>query len=142
MVAQSKRNHNAQNTQLCDKLSGAVRATVEKELVRWTFRSKHGQLLLKPQLSICKDEPILRQALDAGAVYAVVWDADTSTLYRAKLEDFWTHGFAVRRGHGNQRALPLVYWSINGATPEADRTAAATNKARKGLQMGMFEGNN
>jgi hypothetical protein len=44
----------------------------------------------------------------------------------------------VLRGHGDQVAITLEHWSVNGATPAAVASVAQTNQERKELQLSLF----
>ena len=96
--------------------------------------SKH--LLQKPQ-GIAFDRSTLVDAERAGAVWVEVADSETRTVYRASICDVWAHGFAVRRGYGDQIALALTRWAVNGR-PVA--TVFENNQAVKAAQPSLFGG--
>lgn len=64
--------------------------------------------MLRTPRAIAFDESTLRDAERAGARYVEVTDAETRKCYRAPLSLIWAKGFAVNRGHGEQRALVLA----------------------------------
>lgn len=84
--------------------------------------SRHA--LRRPR-AIAFDASTLDDAERAGATIVEIYDTETGAVYRAAIATIRRAGFPVRRGHGNQWALGLEHWSRNGATPEAERQAAA-----------------
>lgn len=60
------------------------------------------------------DVDALDQAQAVGAAWVEVLDLDTGATYRAELADFYRRGISVRRGHGDQLALPLACWEVRG----------------------------
>lgn len=59
------------------------------------------------------DLDTLDQAREVGATRVVIRDLDTSTTYTAAVADILKYGVTVRRGHGDQVALPLTRWSVS-----------------------------
>ena len=76
--------------------------------------SKH--MLRRPPAWAC-DVASLDQAQAAGAVWVVIYDQDTGRTYRVALADFLSRGVRVKRGHGDQLALPLNLWDVTGGRP-------------------------
>ena len=96
--------------------------------------SKH---LLRSPRAIAFDRSTLTDAERAGAVWVEVADSETRTVYRASIGDVWAHGFAVHRGYGDQVALALTRWAVNGR-PVA--TVFENNQAVKAAQPSLFGG--
>ena len=96
--------------------------------------SKH---LLRSPRAIAFDRSTLVDAERAGAVTAHVTDDESRTVYRASIADIWAHGFAVHRGYGDQVALALTRWAVNGR-PVA--TVFENNQAVKAAQPSLFGG--
>lgn len=61
--------------------------------------------------AICFDVQSLKDAEQAGAVYAEVTDRETSKVYRSSIRFVWEQGFKVNRGFGEQWALALKEWN-------------------------------
>ncbi len=97
--------------------------------------SKH--LLRRPK-AIAFDVSTLRDATQAGATLARVYDRETGNAYTATLERIREKGAPLTRGYGQQWYLPLEYWSLNGARPAADMKAAESNKEIAELQLSLF----
>ena len=97
--------------------------------------SKH---ILKRPRAIAFDRCTLRDAAAAGATCAAILDRETGKTYTISFEAIHTHSFPVFRGHGDQVAVTLDRWAINGATPVAAQRAAATNQERNELQLTLF----
>ena len=96
-------------------------------------------MLRKPP-AIAFDLSTLDAAEAAGALHVAITDRETGKVYRASIADVRYYGRPVVRGHGRQIGLALDHYSIDGETPEAERRAAATNKERNELQLGLFGG--
>jgi hypothetical protein len=97
--------------------------------------SKH--ILRRPR-AIAFDRCTLRDAAAAGATCAAILDRETHATYTISFETIDRHSFPVLRGHGDQIAVTLEHWAINGATPAAVAKAAQTNLERKELQLSLF----
>jgi hypothetical protein len=95
-------------------------------------------MVLKPWRAWGFDRSVLQDAAKLGATLAQVYDRATGLTYRAAFETIYKHGFRVNRGHGDQIALALDHWSINGAVPQAEQRVAQTNQERKELQLSLF----
>ncbi|MCL4833499.1 MAG: hypothetical protein KJZ86_13735 [Caldilineaceae bacterium] len=101
---------------------------------KWIQGSKH---ILRTPRAIAFDRSTLADAERAGAVFAQVTDDETKTVYRARIDAIWTHGFSVNRGYGSQIGLTLNRFDVNG------KPAAATfesNKAIQAAQPSLFGG--
>jgi hypothetical protein len=97
--------------------------------------SKH--LLRRPR-AIAFERCTLRDAAASGATCAAILDRETGTTYTISFETIDRHSFPVLRGHGDQVAVTLEHWAINGATPVAVASVAQTNQQRKELQLSLF----
>lgn len=86
----------------------------------WLNSAKH---MLRAPLAWATCTEALRQARAHGATWCVWHDSATGLDYRAPVDYFDAHGLPVNRGFGDQRALPLRWWST------ADPTAAPTTGA-------------
>lgn len=87
--------------------------------------------------AIAFDRSTLVDAERAGATSIHITNSDTGATYAAGIDVVWRHGFPVKRGYGDQIALALTRWSVNGAP------AAATyesNQAVKQAQLSLFGG--
>ena len=109
---------------------------LRKVLEKSADSTKH--MVQKPWRAWGYNRSVLRDAAELGATWAQVYDRATGNTYRATFETIYEHGFSVRRGHGDQIALALDWWSINGAAPVAEQRAAQTNVERAELQMSLF----
>lgn len=117
-----------------------VAGSVDKlrNVLEKTTNSSKGHMVLKPWRAWAFDRSVLREAASLGATWAQVYDRATGLTYRATFETIYKHGFSVNRGYGDQLALALDHWSINGAAPLAEQRAAETNEERGKLQMSLF----
>lgn len=130
------RNRGAINTHTPIYLDQRVIGQVAGDTFRKSIvGSKH---LLRSPRAICFDRSTLRDAAAAGATRVEIVDRESRTVYRALLSTIDAYSFPVRRGHGDQVGLALDRWSINGATPVAERRAAQTNQEREDLQMSLL----
>lgn len=98
------------------------------------LRRKH---FLTTPPAIAFDRSTLRDAERAGASSIHITNSDTGASYTAAIDAVWRHGFDVRRGFGDQIALALAYWSINGAPVAATFNSNAEIQA---AQPSLFEG--
>lgn len=78
-----------------------------------TKRVSAAKHFLKCPPAICWDSAALREAEQAGASLAEVFDEDRKRTFSAPLSAFREHGFDLDRGHGLQRALALKHWHIS-----------------------------
>lgn len=99
--------------------------------------SKH---MLRSPKAIAFDRSTLDDAARAGATHVSVTDTETGKTYIAAIETIQRYGFTVTRGYGNQVALTLDRYSLDGQPAQAEQRAAATNQERKELQLGLFGG--
>jgi hypothetical protein len=84
----------------------------------------------------------LVDAEKAGAVTVRVFDDETRTVYMTRIDTIWQYGFTVQRGHGDQIALSLDRWSVNGQKTEPRRKAQTKQKTTDSfgvVQMALFE---
>jgi hypothetical protein len=95
------------------RVVGEVRGDV---FVKRVQGSKH--MLQKPR-AWAVDVAVLHEAEALGARAVEVVDTETNTTYRAPLERFWTRGIRVNRGYGEQVALLLTDWQVNGEPARA-----------------------
>ena len=120
-------------------LPGSNRAVgfVSGQFFRKTITgSKH---ILRTPRAIAFDRSTLDDAEKAGATCVSVTDSETGRTYIAAITTIREHGFTVTRGYGNQVALTLDRYAIDGEQPQAERRAAATNQECKELQLSLFE---
>jgi hypothetical protein len=104
--------------ELLRRADGRVVGEVQNgTLVKRVKGSVH--MLQKPRAWCC-DTEVLRVAERLGAQVVQVVDVETNDVYTAPLVRFWTRGFPVRRGHGEQRGLLLADFSKDGAPCRAD----------------------
>jgi hypothetical protein len=66
------------------------------------------------------DVAILDESQQLGATDICVTHRERGTVYTCTIETFRKRGFPVRRGHGEQWALPLDWFSIDGEPPRAE----------------------
>jgi hypothetical protein len=93
--------------------------------------SKH---FLRKPAAICYDVTVLRRAESLGAVIALVIDIDSGRQYTAQIATIWQHGFKFNRGFGEQIALPLERWAVDGQSPRVEGP-----KVKESAQMALFE---
>ena len=96
------------------------------------LRKKH--FLTRPP-GIAFDRSTLRDAERAGASSIYITNSDTGDTFTATIGDVWRWGYSVNRGYGDQIALALIRWSINGqpAVPVYE-----SNQTVKGMQLSFF----
>ncbi len=100
--------------------------------------SKH--FLIRPR-AIAFDLQSLAEAQDAGATLVQITDIETQNIYSAAVSLVYDCGFCFNRRFGNQIALDLVYWSINGQPPEHKRNEIIrTTKQQQAGQLALFGG--
>mgnify|MGYP000117904916 CR=1 FL=1 len=76
-------------------------------LVRKARGSVH---MLKKPLAWCFELSILETAHEHGASLVEVHDLESGIVYTTPLATLWRHGIRIRRGFGEQIALPLAHW--------------------------------
>ncbi|HOR00071.1 MAG TPA: hypothetical protein PLJ35_14750 [Anaerolineae bacterium] len=74
-------------------------------------RAAPGERLLKPE-GWSFHESVIAQLQRAGTRRLVVEDGATGTTYVADFSTFVAKSFALDRGAGPQRALPIGYWRV------------------------------
>lgn len=80
-------------------------------------RIKSTHILTRPP-ALANDLKVLAQLQAAKVERLAVTNAETGTTYVTNWETWQRHSFPVNRsGYGPQRALPLGWWSVNGAPP-------------------------
>lgn len=94
--------------------------------------------MLRTPRAIAFDRSTLDDAARAGATHVSVKDSETGKTYTAAIDTIQRYGFSVVRGFGNQVALTLDRYSIDGEQPQAEQQARATNQERKAMQPGLF----
>jgi hypothetical protein len=80
-------------------------------------QTRHIRHLLNKPPAIAFDRSALAAAEDAGAIYVRIRIAETRDEFTVDVATIHAYGFPVHRGHGNQVALGLNYWSRNGHQP-------------------------
>ncbi len=130
----ARRRNNSNHTPIYvgQRVIGVVAGVTFKKSITG---SKH--ILRRPR-AIAFDRCTLRDAAAAGATCAAILDRETGTEYAISFESIYRYSFPVLRGHGDQGAVTLEHWAINGATPAAVAKAAQTNLERKELQLSLF----
>lgn len=97
----------------------------------------------KPHRSIAFDVNVIEQALKLGGKTLRVTHRETGEVFTTTIETFQKKGYRCDRRFGNQWALGLFYWSINGRQPEAERKAeeeAQRAETADMKQLDMFGG--
>ncbi len=74
-------------------------------------RAGPGERLLKPE-GWSFHESVISQPQQAGTRRLVVEDTATGVAYAADWSTFVAKSFALDRGEGPQRALPIGYWRV------------------------------
>lgn len=59
------------------------------------------------------DKKVLEEAEKLGGTESEIKDIETGTKYIANLSIFRVHGILINRGHGEQIALPIAYWTTD-----------------------------
>ncbi len=77
---------------------------------------------LRQPPAIAFDISTLADAERAGARIVQVTDRDTGNIYRAAIHTIRRKGIYINRGFGEQIALALKEWSVNGA-PQVEQLA-------------------
>lgn len=92
--------------------SGRVVGEVSGDVLR---RVIHGSRhLLREPVAIAHETGVLDQAERLGAVRVEVRDVETGALYATTIGTIRAHGFKVNRGFGEQIAMRLSRWTVNG----------------------------
>lgn len=101
---------------------------------RTTRRRSVHMLRQPPAWAI--DVAILRELEARGVERVIVREAEGGNTYEAALRDFTQHGIRVNRGFGEQVALPLAYWRVDGRRSLAEQQADA--RAERPAQPALF----
>jgi len=88
------------------------------------YKTIHKQHFLRTPPAIANDISVLDDAERAGATLVRITDQDTRTVYTSSIQQIQALGVRFNRGFGNQKYLPLSYWSINGNPPSAGSPVA------------------
>ena len=75
-----------------------------------------GERLRKPE-GWAFHEPVIDQLQQAGTRRLVVEDTTTGETFTTEWSTFLAKAFALDRGAGPQRALPIGYWRAMHGTP-------------------------
>lgn len=117
-------------------LRGRVIGRVEGDVFHKVL-SKSRHFLRRPP-AIAFDVSTLRDARQAGADRVRIVDRDSGDVYEATIDEIEEHGFPVRRGYGDQVALSLGRWAVNGQAPTRAH-AFDSNQERKDAQPSLFD---
>jgi len=79
-------------------------------------KAGRGERLRKPE-GWSFHEEVITQLQQARARVLVVEDRETGITYTAGWATFVAKAFALDRGAGPQRALPISYWRVMHGTP-------------------------
>ena len=113
-------------------LNGRVIGHVRDGVFEKTLaRSRH---FLRRPPAIAFDRATLRDARRAGATRVCIHERELGDVYEATIDEIERYGFPVWRGFGDQIALHLSRWTVNGQPPRTVRTNAET----KALQPSLF----
>jgi hypothetical protein len=58
------------------------------------------------------DIAILEKARKAGVHLIVIIEIDSKWIYKSTFEDFMQNSVFIDRGYGQQRCLPLNFWTV------------------------------
>ena len=94
-------------------ITGAIR---DGYLVKVVQGSRH---MLRSPKGWAIDAHALATARAAGAVGVFVEDQDTGAVYLADWAALDAHGYRFNRGYGDQVALQLKFWQLEGAPQQA-----------------------
>ncbi len=97
------------------EVAGITGATLHKVI--------HDAHILRKPPAIAFDASIIAQAERQGVQVVSVLNTDSERRYSVTLADFQRYGFRFNRGWGDQIALELRFWSIDGQAPQAMRQA-------------------
>jgi len=70
--------------------------------------------------AIAFDIHALDKAKQLGARKVLIFDTESGKEHRTLISTIYAKGFPLNRGHGDQIALPLEYWSV-GNDPYSDQ---------------------
>lgn len=91
-------------------------AEVVDKVLRKNIQPHH---ILRSPPAIAFDDSLLTDADRYGYRTIEVFEIVSKTKYVTSKLTFEQYKIPVRRGHGDQSALPLAYWSVNGKDPTA-----------------------
>jgi hypothetical protein len=97
---------------------------VKGDIFRKRFKFSTGALHRPPALAF--DVVSLQQAEAAGASQVEVVDIETGKIYQAPIALVWSKGFPINRGYGDQIALRLREWRIEGQPAQLGLFGGAT----------------
>lgn len=83
--------------------------TARQTLIKRVLGSKH-RLRQPPAWAVARS--VLDEARRSHVVWVEMQDEEALITYRARLSDFFDHGFAVNRGYEAQLGLSLDYWRV------------------------------
>lgn len=107
----------------------------ERGVLRKGIRAAH---YLRKRPAIAFDEAVLVDAAAMGATRIVVTDRDDGTTFYTDMTTFRRRGYHVDRGFGDQWALELGWWEVDGRPGElAER---ARRQEAKDSQLSLFGG--
>lgn len=111
-------------------VAGITGATLHKVI-------RDGHILRRPP-AIAFDASIIAQAERSGVRVVEVLNADNERRYSVTLADFQRYGFRFNRGYGDQIALELRFWAIDGQPPQAiSQAKIAVSKTPAWIQGGF-----
>jgi hypothetical protein len=113
----------------------AIGKVTGRTFVKVITGSKH---FLRKPTAIAFDRSTLADARKAGATVVAVTDRETAKVYRATIDDIEAHGVPVNRGYGDQLALCVLRFSINGKVP-GWAEIHGSNTERKAAQASLFD---
>ena len=90
-------------------VSGKPVAYVEGQTLFKRIRGKKHMLHTPPAIAFDTDS--LHEAQLLGARLVQVTDTETGTVYKTTIDQIWSEGFGLNRGHGQQQALCLSKWN-------------------------------
>lgn len=100
-----------------------------------TRRRRSAHMLQKPP-AWAIDLVVLDELRRAGVRSVAVHEVERGETFTASLEAFYRQGVRVSRGFGEQIALPLAYWRVDGRRSLAEQQAEA--QAAKQAQLSLF----
>ena len=111
-------------------------AGISGDCLHKVIRDQH---VLRRPPAIAFDAAIIAEAARRGVRTVSVLNADSGRSYAVTLADFQRYGIRFNRGWGDQLALELKYWAIDGAPPQALRQAEIAASKAPGWVQGGFE---
>jgi len=114
---------------------GQATASIVGDLLRKTIGAQH---VLRNPPAIAFDAEHIQAAEEAGVKRMMVRDRDTGAVYRVSFEAFQAKSFEVNRGFGQQRALALRHWQIEGGEPSSSKLIETTPATTKTVDPGQL----